>query len=218
MGTFEFRVCSIDADPTKEATQGCLDLNVLKLEGDLTQYKVLRSFTAVHLNVTLPPDLVCKHCVFQWKYKTGNSWGTANGKSCLGCGRVNEEFYGCSDIAINSQVEAIVDAAVPGTAVTNTTVIPVNQPQEAAATNTSDILVDESTTTSTSAIPVTKSTRAPRKCTSAVVFSQSFDISSIMEQYCQTICPNECAEDKEIGNEMLYLGCVNSCNKLCACG
>jgi hypothetical protein len=187
MGTFEFRVCSIDDDPAKDATQNCLDLNVLKLEDGITQYKIERSFTTIHLNITLPSELVCKHCVFQWKYKTGNSWGSSNGKSCLGCGRVNEEFYGCADIAILSEDEAL---AIP----TTTT-----------------------TTASPSVILPNELTLPPRNCTSAIIFSQTFDISAIMDQYCQTVCPDNCALDKITGNEILYNGCVNSCNVLCVC-
>jgi hypothetical protein len=60
-------------------------------------------------------------------------------------------------------------------------------------------------------------TKFPRKCTSAVTFSQSFDIGAIVEQYCQAVCPNNCFPDKINGNEVIYNGCVNSCAKLCAC-
>ena len=109
MGGFEFRVCNIDKDPKKDATQSCLDLNLLDVATGLTRYPIARTYTTVHLNVTLPANLTCDHCVFQWKYITGNSWGTSNGKSCLGCGKENEEFYGCSDIAIVKEVKSIVD-------------------------------------------------------------------------------------------------------------
>jgi len=59
-------------------------------------------------------------------------------------------------------------------------------------------------------------TTPPQKCTSAIVFSQSFDLSNIMEQYCEIICPN-CSSDKVVGNEIIYNGCLNSCKILCAC-
>ncbi len=186
MGIFEFRVCSIDQDPSADATQSCLDLNILPVDNGLTQYSIDRTFTTVNVNVTLPPDLVCKHCVFQWKYRTGNSWGVTNGRGCLGCGRENEEFYGCSDIAIVSSVESIVDPTI-----TN-------------ATTLAKEAINQAKTVS-------------RKCTSTIVFSQSFNLFNIMDQYCQVVCPSNCASDKLIGNEKLYNGCVDSCNKLCAC-
>jgi hypothetical protein len=181
LGIFEFRVCSIDNDPSQDATQSCLNLNVLQVTNTSTQYPIQASYTTVHINVTLPANLVCKHCVFQWKYRTGNSWGvSSSGKGCLGCGRENEEFYGCSDIAIvNSPIQSNTDTV---------------SRQVMAAISPS-----------------------LRKCTSAVVFSQSYDLTNIMQQYCQRICSNNCASDKIDGSEILYNGCVKSCKVLCAC-
>lgn len=192
MGVFEFRVCDIDADPSKDATQSCLDSHLLKTAQGLTDYPIQPSFTTVVVNVTLPADLVCKHCVFQWKYRTGNSWGTSNGRSCLGCGKENEEFYGCSDIAIVSSTESTAQGLLT--------------PSDSIVTipTTANEVIKEAAT-------------PPRKCKSAIVFSQSFDLTSIMEQYCQKICPNDCPEDRIEDNEILYSGCVNSCKKLCAC-
>ena len=178
MGRFEFRVCSIDNDAGKDATQGCLDLNILKFPDGLRERKIEGTDMTVQVEVTLPPKLVCKHCVFQWKYITGNNWGTsADGQSCLGCGRENEEFYGCSDIAIVRK--------------TKRSLITKREPIK----------------------PVT----SVRKCTSANTFSQSLDISATMEEYCQNVCSNNCAADKINGNEVLYNGCIDSCDKLCVC-
>lgn len=52
--------------------------------------------------VQLPADLFCQHCVFQWKYTTGNNWGRdpETNKSGPGLGRENETFMGCADITI----------------------------------------------------------------------------------------------------------------------
>jgi len=195
LGVFEFRVCSIDNDPSKDATQSCLNLNVLKTADGQIDYQIQPSFTTVNVNVTLPPDLVCKHCVFQWKYRTGNSWGVSNGKACLGCGKENEEFYGCADIAIVSSMKSIDNSPLPSSSTTSITT-PI----------TTNVVATQSTTTKSS-----------RSCTSVIVFSQSFDLSSIMEQYCQTVCSNNCAWDKIDGNEILYNGCVDSCKILCQC-
>lgn len=91
-----------------------------------TRYEIESTFSTVHVNVSLPKNFTCKHCVFQWKYVTGNSWGVANGRSCLGCGAQNEEFYGCSDIAIvpKDTVESIVDSvSTSSTTITTTQTI-----------------------------------------------------------------------------------------------
>lgn len=57
----------------------------------------------IRIHVQLPLNLACQHCVFQWKYTTGNNWGRdpATNKSGPGLGRENETFMGCSDIRIN---------------------------------------------------------------------------------------------------------------------
>lgn len=180
MGSFEFRVCNIDGESGKDATQTCLDLNVLEVGNGSRQYPVKSTDMNVYLNVTLPANLTCQHCVFQWKYKTGNSWGVSNtGRACLGCGEKNEEFYGCSDIAIVN--ESMTE---------NITVLPKQN------------------------VP---SRTLYRNCTSKVVFSQQYDLTGIMEQYCQKICSNRCVMDRIEGGDKRYQGCVKSCDVLCTC-
>ncbi|CAF1539072.1 unnamed protein product, partial [Didymodactylos carnosus] len=78
LGHFEFRLCDIDG-LTTDATQECLDSTLLQIAGtNSTQFKVDKypSQATVLVNVTLPSSMTCSHCVFQWKYVTGNSWGT----------------------------------------------------------------------------------------------------------------------------------------------
>lgn len=64
-GTFEFRVCNIDNTPNEDATQECLDLNLLKTVYGLTHYHIESSYRTVNINLTLPSNFTCKHCVFQ---------------------------------------------------------------------------------------------------------------------------------------------------------
>ncbi len=173
-GVFEFRVCNIDDNPNEDATQNCLDLNLLKITNNSTQYHIESTYSTVHINVILPANLTCKHCVFQWKYITGNNWGSSNGRSCVGCGDKNEEFYGCSDIAIRNENETIIDSVT-------STIKPIE---------------------------------IPRKCTSTITFSRSFDLTALMIEYCQTICLNNCAIDKGNSN---HNDCIKSCDKLCIC-
>lgn len=103
-------MCNIDDHPDKDATQECLDLTLLEVVNGSTQYDIEPKWMTTHVNVSLPANLTCKHCVFQWKYITGNSWGISNGSACLGCGTKNEEFYGCSDISIVNESESTVNS------------------------------------------------------------------------------------------------------------
>jgi hypothetical protein len=102
-GWFEFRLCNRDnLDDSEDATQECLDENLLKDESGKTRFKLNKSQKGLlKFKLQLPRSLTCKNCVFQWKYHTGSNWGhdEDSGKSCVGCGP-QEEFYGCSDIKI----------------------------------------------------------------------------------------------------------------------
>ena len=108
-------LCTTDNNSNEDATQNCLDLNLLTMNNGSTQYHVESTLRTINMNITLPVNLTCKHCVFQWKYITGNSWGVSNGRSCRGCGTENEEFYGCSDIAIVNEIESIIDPVITST-------------------------------------------------------------------------------------------------------
>lgn len=100
-GWFEFRLCP-NNNIHKAATQQCLDQYVLPLaNGAGTMLPIPRDMYFTEVKVKLPPGLTCSQCVLQWYWKTGNSWGTdpVTGESGMGLGN-QEEFYGCSDIAI----------------------------------------------------------------------------------------------------------------------
>lgn len=48
----------------------------------------------------LPPSFSCPHCVLQWRYISGNNWGTCpDGTGAVGCGP-QEEFRACADVSI----------------------------------------------------------------------------------------------------------------------
>ncbi|CAF1047713.1 unnamed protein product [Adineta ricciae] len=100
VGFMELRLCPLD-DPNREATQECLDENLLFIESFGTHYPVNEGTDTILLKVHLPAGLSCSHCVLQWRYHAGNNWGTdgTTGRSCLGCG-YQEEFYNCADISI----------------------------------------------------------------------------------------------------------------------
>ena len=97
----------MDSNPNSEATQACLDAGLLTIVGTgSTKFRDVERYGSgpnpVIIRVQLPPNVVCQHCVFQWKYTTGNNWGTdpVTGQSGLGMGVENETFMGCSDISI----------------------------------------------------------------------------------------------------------------------
>ncbi|XP_062613563.1 uncharacterized protein LOC134275301 [Saccostrea cucullata] len=104
LGKFFFRICK-QTNENVEVTQDCLDRTQLKVEqngvyNDYFDVKASGMRTNISMTVQLPGDLTCEHCVFQWWYKTGNSWGThPSGESCLGCGQ-QETFVNCADVKI----------------------------------------------------------------------------------------------------------------------
>ena len=95
----------MDASPSTDASQQCLDRHLLSIVGtNSTKFRDVGNYGSemITVRVQLPSDVACQHCVFQWKYTAGNSWGTdpTTGESGAGLGRENETFMGCSDIAI----------------------------------------------------------------------------------------------------------------------
>ncbi|OWF44011.1 Zonadhesin [Mizuhopecten yessoensis] len=115
MGWFEFRVCP-NNNVKKAATQECLDQHKLQLaDGSGTKYYITRAVGHFNMKYRLPFGLTCTQCVLQWKWHVANSWGTdPDGRSGIGNGP-QEEFYGCSDVAI----EGRSGAAVVGPVVTS---------------------------------------------------------------------------------------------------
>ncbi|XP_041375005.1 uncharacterized protein LOC121387844 [Gigantopelta aegis] len=102
LGWFEFRLCS-NNNPKKAVTHECLNKHLLPLaNGAGTRYVIGSDTGMYNLKVKLPPGLTCTQCVLQWKWHTGNSFGVdlLTHRGCVGCGP-QEEFYGCSDIAIS---------------------------------------------------------------------------------------------------------------------
>jgi hypothetical protein len=95
LGYFQFMICNLD-QMLSDATTDCLNKTYLK-EATSNQTKIyIQSQTGyIYTKLKLPDQLTCNHCVFQWKYNTGNSWGTdrISGQSGLGLG-IQEQFFG----------------------------------------------------------------------------------------------------------------------------
>ncbi|KAL8602230.1 hypothetical protein ACOMHN_022743 [Nucella lapillus] len=115
MGWFEFRLC-VHNSPSTPITQECLDKHLLQLaDGSGTRYPIDPHAQAVELKLKLPDGVSCSQCVLQWKWHGGNNFGT-----------IQEEFYGCSDIAIGPS---------PATSPTSTTSPPTPKPTTAQRTS-----------------------------------------------------------------------------------
>jgi hypothetical protein len=106
LGHFEFRVCPLNeaqdnSTEVDDATQDCLDENQLYLASGESIYQLLTSDIGdYYIDLQLPQNLTCAHCVLQWHYSTGNNWGDCgNGTTEVGCGP-QETFRGCADISI----------------------------------------------------------------------------------------------------------------------
>jgi len=110
-GFFQFKICKMEKNMIME-DEACFDNSdsIVYFADGSSQYSITNLFPTLpnqsgywyDMQIRLPNDLECDHCVLQWRYHTGNSWGTdADGNSGIGLG-LQEEFYGCADIEIIS--------------------------------------------------------------------------------------------------------------------
>ncbi|XP_021378831.1 cell wall protein DAN4-like [Mizuhopecten yessoensis] len=199
LGFFEFRLCE-NNDVTKTITKKCLKHLLVNPEtGETKRYFGDRTGDIV-TRVKLPKNVTCSQCVLQWRYKTGNSWGTDDQGSCLGCGP-QEEFYGCSDIAISSS-GVTNEASTPKTSTllttsstastTKTTAAPTESTTDSNKTTT---VPTESTTgtTTTTTVPTESTTdttttttahpKTKRSCVSIAVNAE--------DKWCNTNCNHD---------------------------
>ncbi|XP_041360499.1 uncharacterized protein LOC121376787 [Gigantopelta aegis] len=97
-GYFEFHLC-----PKSVLSQDCFDKYPLLVVGEGYRYhiKSRKSPMTVNIQAQLPPKITCDHCVFQWKWNCGQSYGRdkVKGVYCKGCG-MQEQFYNCADVTI----------------------------------------------------------------------------------------------------------------------
>lgn len=182
-GFFQFKLCPVPGFQT-EATQECLDRTVLKVAGtDETEYHITNEIKDFHLQLQLPADLQCDHCVFQWRYHTGNSWGNCgNGTGSLGCGP-QEEFYGCADVSVLDN-----GPPVTGTTSTGTSTLATTATTAASTTTTAaPVTTTTSTTTTTTSTTTTTTSTTPSGGTICTAVPPYNTIPS-MNQWCQVNC------------------------------
>ena len=87
-----------------DATQDCLDKTILSDINGIKQITFAKTTGQFKFQINLPADMSCNHCVFQWKYVTGNNWGInpVTGQGGLGFGP-QEQYRSCADITITSR-------------------------------------------------------------------------------------------------------------------
>ena len=148
-GFFEFKICKMEKNMVTE-DEACFasEESIVPLADGSTRYTITDYFPTssnksgfwYSTQIRLPNDLECDHCVLQWRYHTGNSWGTdENGNSGIGLGN-QEEFYGCADIEI-------ISTSNPPQSSTTTNTISSTTSSDAKTTT---LATTESTSTTTS--------------------------------------------------------------------
>ncbi|KAK3713146.1 hypothetical protein QZH41_010058 [Actinostola sp. cb2023] len=107
-GWSEFRVGDIGARPiTQDKLRYLLPISGSGGETRWYHNKYVKGKGSYKIKLQLPAGLTCKHCVLQWWWKTGNSWGCDDEGCGLGHGE-QETFVNCADIRITSK-----DGVVP---------------------------------------------------------------------------------------------------------
>lgn len=102
MGYFVFDLCNLDKH--KLENKECFEMNPLMFrDDDGKDFRYLRPNSHnvdLQMNVTLPDQLTCKHCVLRWTWVNGNQFGPCeNGNFDFGCGP-QKIYQQCSDISI----------------------------------------------------------------------------------------------------------------------
>ncbi|XP_066987427.1 uncharacterized protein [Macrobrachium rosenbergii] len=100
-GWYEFRLCN-NENPAAEDSQRCLDKQLLQMaDGSGSRYYLEGDVRGSHtVHVQLPDRLSCSHCLLQWTWVVGNTWGTCpDGSGANGCGP-QETFVNCADVSI----------------------------------------------------------------------------------------------------------------------
>jgi len=98
LGYMEWRLCT----NTATENQNCFNANLLqRADGAGSRLQVTNGPGWYRTQLRLPSGVRCSHCVIQWNYRAGNTWGTCpNGSQQGGCGP-QETFRGCADVSIS---------------------------------------------------------------------------------------------------------------------
>ncbi|XP_070178852.1 uncharacterized protein [Littorina saxatilis] len=192
-----FRLCNRDNLDSPDATEDCLQQNVLHLENGATKVKEADFCNGIYkFKVKLPVGLTCEKCFFQWKYRAGQHWGCfQDGRCCLGCGEKQEEFYACADIVIRDDVpvtsplsgypaSCALSSANNASTTTTTTQQPHQQPTTKRPTTPTTSTTPATTTTTQATKPTTTATTTTTK-TSTLTTTTTTAGDSVLERRCR---------------------------------
>ena len=71
LGYFTFDLCNLDED---RETEECFEKYPLKTIDGHDRYYIDNEVKDFPVYLTLPPDVVCEHCVLRWQYTSGEFW------------------------------------------------------------------------------------------------------------------------------------------------
>lgn len=72
IGNFFFSICNMDREPESDA---CFDRYPLRLTNGADRHPIpIAVLGMFNVQLRLPADLTCKHCVLQWVYVTGKHY------------------------------------------------------------------------------------------------------------------------------------------------
>merc|ERR1712110_439940 len=122
-------------DITENASCFDSDSSLLKMTNGETRFSIQNWFPTrpgesgnwYEVNLQIPSDIECDHCVLQWHYHTANTWGSDENGTGTGHG-YQEEFYGCADVEIINTGAPIPSTENPTTKSSTTTTTTTSLP------------------------------------------------------------------------------------------
>jgi hypothetical protein len=128
----------------------------------------------------------------QMKYVTANRWGTDEDTnvSCVGCGVVQEQFFGCADISIKEDM-------------TNE----IKEDKEVTK------VVIDSMTSEIKEVNTLNNRTIEANCKSKLEFGKTVDLSTIVTIYCNRVCNGVCKAPLKYNAQV----CDQTCPLLCEC-
>ncbi|KAH9495280.1 hypothetical protein Btru_016285 [Bulinus truncatus] len=195
MGWNEFRICDVAKSGGVEATQECLNQNVLADVNGRTRFYFETDRKGLYeFEVALPVGLTCSHCVLQWKWKCGNNWGCDDLGCGTGHGDYQEEFYACADVSVVTGYSSNVTIgtnATPSSPVTLSASVGYSESQYTSKQTTTTTKEMPSSTTETS----TSTTETPTSTTETST-STTETTTSTTETYTSTTDTPSSTNDK----------------------
>jgi hypothetical protein len=91
-GKFKFGICNID-EYGRESEE-CFQKNPLVLANGKPEYEILDFSTGdFPVDLKLPSNLYCNHCVMRWTYVGGNRWDLCENGVGNNVSKINKMYY-----------------------------------------------------------------------------------------------------------------------------